>query len=93
MYFSPVSPSILISAFQQISLERGHLLRETKRDMRGRKDVCTLTEPLDFPKAFPAKAFLSTGTFVTAGLQLFFNMISSLLSKGHNIPCHLGLAE
>lgn len=58
LYFSPVSPSNPFICFPANILGERSPLRGTKREMRGRKDVCTLTEPLDFPKAFPANAFL-----------------------------------
>lgn len=37
------------------------LLREIKREMRGRKDVCILIKGLNFSKTFPGDVFLPTG--------------------------------
>jgi len=63
-------PEITLSAFHQMFLGKKKrnvfflpnvLLREIKREMRGRKDVCILIKGLNFSKTFPGEVFLPTG--------------------------------
>lgn len=94
LHFSPVSPSNPSICFPANILgERSPFKREKKAHEREKKRLYSDWASW-LSKSFSCKCIsFYRHLFFTASLQLFFNMISSFLSKGCTIPCHLGVPE